>query len=72
MSRLASFWSELRRRNVLKAGGTGKSVRIRGVETWTMAENGLIAQSVGHFDEAEYRRRLEQGIEDSPASRNEP
>ena len=47
-------------------GGTGHAVRISGFETWTMGENGLIARSVGHFDEAEYQRQLEQGIVETP------
>jgi hypothetical protein len=39
-------------------GGTGKPVRITGFEEWTMGADGLIAQSIGHFDEVEYRRQL--------------
>ena len=39
-------------------GGTGKPVRIRGHEEWTMSPDGLIAESKGQFDEAEYRRQL--------------
>ena len=39
-------------------GGTGRPVRIRGYEKWTIGEDGLIAESTGHFDEAEYRRQL--------------
>ena len=42
-------------------GGTGKSVRMRGYEEWTLTDDGLIAQSLGHFDEAEYQRQLEFG-----------
>ena len=42
-------------------GGTGKSVRISGYEEWTFAPHGLIAQSLGHFDEAEYQRQLAAG-----------
>lgn len=38
--------------------GTGKSVRISGYEEWTIGKNGLIAKSLGHFDEAEYHRQL--------------
>jgi uncharacterized protein (TIGR02246 family) len=42
-------------------GGTGKAVRISGFEQWTIGEDGLIAASLGHFDEAEYARQLEVG-----------
>jgi hypothetical protein len=42
-------------------GGTGKSVSIRGYEEWTMGADGLIAESKGHFDEADYRRQLQSG-----------
>jgi hypothetical protein len=42
-------------------GGTGKSVRIKGYEEWTMGAEGLIAESKGHYDEAEYRRQLQSG-----------
>jgi hypothetical protein len=39
-------------------GGTGRRVRISGYEEWTIGADGLIARSLGHFDEAEYRRQL--------------
>jgi len=39
-------------------GGTGKAVRISGYEQWTIGADGLIAESQGHFDEAEYQRQL--------------
>jgi hypothetical protein len=42
-------------------GGTGNSVRISGHESWRLNAEGLIAESLGHYDEAEYRRQLEQG-----------
>ena len=42
-------------------GGTGKAVRISGHEEWTMSADGLIAESKGHFDEAEYQRQLTSG-----------
>jgi hypothetical protein len=41
------------------AGGTGRSVRIRGHEEWRIGADGLIAESLGHFDAEEYRRQLE-------------
>jgi steroid delta-isomerase-like uncharacterized protein len=39
-------------------GGTGKAVRISGYEQWRIGSDGLIAESKGHFDEAEYERQL--------------
>jgi uncharacterized protein (TIGR02246 family) len=42
-------------------GGTGQAVRISGYEEWTFGADGLIAESRGHFDEADYRRQLEAG-----------
>ena len=39
-------------------GGTGNRVRISGYEEWTIGAEGLIADSKGHFDEAEYQRQL--------------
>ncbi len=43
-------------------GGTGHTVRISGFESWRFGDDGLIASSQGHFDSAEYRRQLEQGM----------
>lgn len=43
-------------------GGKGKSVRINGFEEWRIGADGLIAESKGHFDEAEYNRQIEQGV----------
>jgi hypothetical protein len=42
-------------------GGSGRNIRISGFEEWTIGDDGLIAASLGHFDEAEYERQLEQG-----------
>lgn len=39
-------------------GGTGNAVQISGYEEWTIGTDGLIADSKGHFDEAEYQRQL--------------
>ena len=41
-------------------GGTGRVVRISGYERWTLAPDGLIAESQGHFDQADYSRQLEK------------
>ena len=43
-------------------GGTGQAVRFSGYEEWTIGADGLIAESQGHFDEAEYQRQLQVGI----------
>jgi len=45
-------------------GGTGNRVRITGFEEWTIDDDGLIAESQGHFDQAEYARQLEHGVDD--------
>ena len=42
-------------------GGTGNAVRISGHEEWRLGPDGLIAESKGHFDEAEYNRQLKVG-----------
>ena len=39
-------------------GGTGKRVRISGCELWKIDNEGLIGESKGHFDSAEYERQL--------------
>jgi uncharacterized protein (TIGR02246 family) len=39
-------------------GGTAAHVRISGYEEWRIGDDGLIAQSLGHFDAAEYQRQL--------------
>src|SRR3990172_7166519 len=44
-------------------GGTGKRVRFSGFEEWTIGQDGLIAASLGHYDEAEYARQLEHGVD---------
>ncbi len=41
--------------------GGGKKVRISGFEQWRMGEDGLIAESQGQFDSADYQRQLEHG-----------
>jgi steroid delta-isomerase-like uncharacterized protein len=43
-------------------GGTGKHVRISGFEQWRIDADGLIAESKGHFDSAEYQRQLQHGV----------
>src|SRR6266576_7105915 len=43
-------------------GGTGNKVRISGYELWKIDNDGLIGESKGHFDSAEYERRLKHGV----------
>jgi predicted ester cyclase len=38
--------------------GTGNKVRITGYELWKIDDDGLIAESQGHFDAADYERQL--------------
>jgi len=42
-------------------GGTGRRVRISGFEEWRIGPDGLIAESQGHFDSADYQRQLSSG-----------
>jgi len=39
-------------------GGTGRAVHISGYEEWTLGSDGLIAESKGHYNEAEYHRQV--------------
>ena len=43
-------------------GGAGQRVRFSGFEEWKFGEDGLIAESQGHFDSANYQRQLERGV----------
>ena len=45
-------------------GGTGKRLRVSGYELWKIDEDGLIEDSKGHFDTAEYERQLKHGVDD--------
>jgi SnoaL-like polyketide cyclase len=42
-------------------GGTGNRVEISGYEEWTIGDDGLIASSLGHFDQTEYDRQIAHG-----------
>lgn len=42
-------------------GGTGNAVDLRGFEQWTLGEGGLILESRGSMDDAEYQRQLTTG-----------
>ena len=44
-------------------GGTGASVDIRGYEQWTFNDDGLIVQSLGNYDAADYERQLAAGAD---------
>ena len=46
-------------------GAIGKRVRISGFEEWKFGADGLIAESQGHFDEADYQRQLKYGFDES-------
>lgn len=35
---------------------------ISGFEEWTFGDDGLVAGSQGHYDQAEYDRQLEHGM----------
>ena len=39
-------------------GGTGNHIRISGYELWKINDAGLIAESSGQFDPAEYERQM--------------
>jgi len=43
--------------------GTGNHVRISGYELWKIDNAGLIAESSGHFDAAEFEHQLMHGVE---------
>ena len=43
-------------------GGMGKRVRLSGYEQWTMSSEGLIGQSLGNYDAAEYERQVKHGF----------
>ena len=44
------------------SGGTGHHVLFRGLESWSFGPDGLIAESLGHFDETQYQHQLAHGI----------
>jgi len=44
-------------------GGRGNRVLISGYELWKFGPDGLIAESKGHFDAAEYERQLRDGFD---------
>ncbi len=42
-------------------GGTGNAVDFSGFESWIFSETGLILESLGHFDAADYESQLAAG-----------
>jgi hypothetical protein len=42
--------------------GSRNKVRISGYEVWKIDNEGLIAESKGHFDAADYERQIRQGL----------
>lgn len=50
-------------------GGTGHRVRISGVEDWRIGSDGLVAESLGSFDSAEYQRQI--GFQSSTMTRSD-
>ena len=49
--------------NTGAGGSEHHQVRISGFEVWKIGDDGLIAESEGHFDSAAYKRQLERGVE---------
>lgn len=41
---------------------TGNKVKVQGWEEWALSRDFKIVQSMGHFDEAEYTRQIEEGV----------
>ena len=39
--------------------GWSPAVRVSGYEQWRIGADGLIAESLGHFDSAEYQHQLD-------------
>ena len=42
--------------------GTGNAVRFSGYEEWAFNDDGLVAKSMGRFDNEEYQYQLEHGV----------
>ena len=38
-------------------------IRISGFEEWTLDDDGRVAESQGHYDQAEYDRQLQHGAD---------
>jgi hypothetical protein len=44
-------------------GGTGKKVRVSGIEVWRIGSSGLVANSIGYYDAICYEHQLVNGID---------
>lgn len=44
-------------------GGTGNAVDLQGYEQWLLGDDGLIIETQGHMDDAEYQRQLNAGLD---------
>lgn len=44
-------------------GGTGKKVRVSGIEVWRIGSSGLVANSIGYYDATCYEHQLVNGID---------
>ena len=44
-------------------GGTGKAVRVSGIEVWRIGASGLVAESTGCYNGATYEHQLARGID---------
>ena len=49
--------------------GTGNRVHISGYEEWILGANGLLAHSLGHFDEVDFQQQIENGVTDPGSAR---
>ena len=49
-------------------GGTGNAVRFSGYEDWQFAADGLVEESLGHFDAREYEHQLQFGVDSASRS----
>jgi len=50
-------------------GGTGNRVAVSGWEYWRLTDDGLVAESKGHFDAAEFDRQVAGGQSRSETAR---
>ena len=53
-------------------GGKGHKVQIEGYEVWRLDDEGLIAESKGHFDAAEFEFQLANGVDAPRDEQDDP
>jgi hypothetical protein len=58
----AAFWIWTLTGTSTGPGGTGRAVRVSGIEIWRIGSSGLVAGSTGYYDAAAYERQLQHGI----------